>query len=298
MRKIVLLLVVFSLLFSIPSIAGAQGPDTVLGELIVQIWPEYDRPEALVIYDFTLAPTVLPATVQIRIPQGSELLAVAQDTPQGLMIYPYEFIADVGEYDVVVMTLTEMGKYRVEFYEPLERNGSQRRYALEWPGDYAVGNFLVFVQKPISARNLKTDPALPELPGPDGFLYAQGQFTNLPAGQVFTIALEYEKDDDSLSTANLPASISAPLETAQGGTFPLTTALPWLLGGFGAAMIVGGVLWFWYSGRGRRDGRPSRKRHNAHTEHETGSQVYCSQCGKRAEGSDRFCRACGARLRR
>jgi hypothetical protein len=298
MRKFVFLVAVFCLLFSIPSIAGAQSPDIVLGEVIIQIWPEYDKPEALVIYDFSLSPTVLPATVQIRIPKDGELLAVAQDTPQGLMMHPYEFIAGVGEYDLVVMTLTEMGKYRVEFYEPLERSGSQRRYILDWPGDYAVGNMLVFVQKPIGVRNLKTDPVLPELPGPDGFIYAQGQFTNLPAGQVFTLVLEYEKDDDSLSVANLPASISAPLETAQGSTFPLTTALPWLLGGFGAALIVGGLLWFWYSGRGRGNGRPSRKRHAVRAEHGTGDQVYCSQCGKRAEGSDRFCRACGARLRR
>ena len=299
MQKVLFLLVVFVVLFSISSVAGAQSPDTILAELVVQIWPEYDRPEALVIYDFILAPTVLPATVQIRIPEGGELLAVAQETPQGLMTHPYEFLTGVGGYDVIVMTLTDSGRYRVEFYEALTRNGNQRQYTFDWPGNYAVENLFVLVQKPIGARNFTTTPKMSELPGNDGFLYAQQQFNNLPAGQSFTLALEYDKDDEALSISNLPVSIIAPIETAQGSTFPLSTNLPWILGGLGAVLIVGGVTWFWYSGRGRRSSQSSkRKRHGAGIEPETGGQAYCSQCGKRAESADRFCRACGARLRR
>jgi hypothetical protein len=298
MRRVVLLWVAIACLVLPSSMAGAQAPEISFEEVIIQVWPEYDEPKALVIYDFKLAPTVLPVTVQIRIPGDGELFAFAQYTEQGLMNVPYDSPVADGDYNILTLTLTELATYHLEYYTPLERIGNLRQYALDWPGDYAITSLNVFVQKPIGARNLSTTPEMPEMLGRDGFVYAQGQFSNLPAGETFSIAFQYEKDDESLSITNLPTSITGTLDTAQGSTFPLTSSLPWLLGGFGAALIAGGVLWFWYSGQGRAGNRNSvRKRHTTRSEGGSGEQVYCSQCGKRAEGSDRFCRACGARLR-
>lgn len=296
MQKIILL-VVFTLFLGLagPAPVGAQSAP-VLEELVIQIWPEYDQPAALVIYDFKVAQESLPATLKIRVPKDGNIFAVAQDTSQGLMNVPYEPPVTEGDYDVLTLALTESSFYRVEYYAPLQRNGITRLYGLTWPGDYAVTSLQVLVQKAVGARNLQTQPSLTELPGPDGFIYAQGEFKDLPAGQAFELSLQYEKDDDKLSAAGQPPSMPG-LEQAQGSTFSLTQALPWLAGGLGVALILGGLLWYWQSGRaGQANRAASRKRHS--TQPTTEEQMYCSQCGKRAESNDRFCRACGARLRR
>lgn len=298
MRRITLL-TVFLLLLSIPTLAGAQSSAPVLDELIIQVWPEYDQPAVLVIYDFRVAQTALPVTLKIRVPKDGNIFAVAQSTSEGLMNVPYEPPVGEGDYDVLTLTLTESSIYRVEYYAPLVRSGIKRSYTLDWPGDYAVDYLQVFVQKPIGARNLTTQPGLPELPGLDGFVYAQGEFNNLPTGRPFSISFEYEKDDNTLSIANQTVSLTGALETAQGSTFSLTSSLPWLLGGLGVVLIVGGVFWFWKSGRAQKGGSDStRRRHAARSQNDVSEGTYCSQCGKRAEGGDRFCRACGARLRR
>ena len=301
MRKITLLLLLSLLLLS-PSLAQAQSAPT-LGEFVIQIWPEYDQPSALVIYDFKVAAgTPLPVSVQVRIPKDGNIIAVAQETDQGLLNVLYEPPVTQGDYDVLTLAINDFTYHRIEFYAPLQKNGVQRKYSLIWPGDYAVNQLTVLVQKPFGARNLSTQPSLVEnMPSADGFVYAQGSFTAVPVGQPFSISIQYEKDDDTLSIAKQSPSPAGTLEKAQGSTLPITVLLPWLAGGLGVSLIVGGLLWYWQSGRSRsQNKRSSSRRHRSSqpAEDDEASNIYCSQCGKRAEGADRFCRACGARLRR
>jgi hypothetical protein len=296
MRKIIVL-VVLALCLGLATGPAAAQSAPVIQDFVVQIWPEYDQPAALVIYDFRVAQESLPATLKIRVPQDANVFAVAQSTNQGLMNVPYEPPALEGEYNVLTLDITEAVFYRVEYYAPLQRSGNMRLYKFHWPGDYAVGSLQVLVQKAVGARNLQTMPALTELPGPDGFIYAQAEFKDLPAGEAFNLTLQYEKDDERLSATDQPPAAMPGLEQAQGSAMSLTQALPYLAGGLGLILVVGSLFLYWQSGRNRQAKREaSRKRHVAVRQPD--GQVYCSQCGKRAAEGDRFCRDCGARLRR
>lgn len=299
MRNVILLFVAVLFLVT-PTLAGAQSEAPVLEELIVQVWPEYDQPSVLVIYDFRLAAgTPLPVSLKLRIPKDGNIFAVAQETSDGLMNVLYEPPVTEGDYDVLTLVINDLSSHRIEFYAPYQRSGNLRQYSLLWPGDYAVNAMTVMVQKPTGADKLTTEPALSELPGGDGFIYARGAFSNLALGEPFSLSVQYEKDGDALSVQSQPPTLPG-LEQPAAGVFSLTQALPWLAGGLGLALIVGGLAWYWQSGRSQRPGRgAARKRHVPRPDDSAGEQqVYCSQCGKRAEGADRFCRACGARLRR
>ena len=71
-----------------------------------------------------------------------------------------------------------------------------------------------------------------------------------------------------------------------------------ILGVFGVVLVVGGIAWYQLSGQKRRKAvHPQRKKHKQ-DESQKGETTYCPQCGKRATGQDRFCRACGGKLRR
>ncbi len=296
----VLLFAVFALFLLTPTLVEAQAA-LIFDEVTIQVWPEFDQPAALVIVDLHLAEnTPLPQTLKIRIPKGANLIAVALDSGagQGLLTVPYEPPILEGEYEVLTLAITEAATYRLEYYALLTKNGATRNYDLIWPGDYAVQKLYVSVQKPAGARDLKTDPALTEaLPAPDGFVYWQGLFENLAANQVFSLKVSYAKDDDSLSIEQETPQPGSSLDEAQGGSLALDVILPWVLAGLGILLVSGGVYWFWQSGQ-TAAGNPARRKRSPHATEEADNRVYCSQCGKRAEPGDGFCRACGARLRR
>ncbi len=91
MRKLMLMLTLLILLMFVPVPAQAQSV-IHLSSVSVDIWPEYDQPAVLMIYQITLASdTTLPASLSLRIPSGVEINAVAVvDPTQGLVNAPYE----------------------------------------------------------------------------------------------------------------------------------------------------------------------------------------------------------------
>ena len=111
MRKFMLLFVLVSLLL-LPTSVQAQG-DVNFSELTIQLWPEYDHPDMLVMYSFTLAAdSVLPAEVQVRIPASANLNAVAKVEDGTMMNVPYDAPLKEGEKaQVDVKTKMEPGYF-------------------------------------------------------------------------------------------------------------------------------------------------------------------------------------------
>lgn len=298
MRKVVMLLaLVLALVF--PQAAQAQS-DVALGDVVIQLWPEYDKAAVLVIYDFTVAAgTNLPAVVNLRMPAGAQLLAVAREENGGLINVDYLPPKRQGTDDVLSISITNSAPYHVEFYVNYTRSGNLRNFEFLWPADYAVANLKIRFQEPVGAKNVTVDPEMtPSGPEQDGFTYRNAEQTQLPAGKPVAFKFSYEKDNDNLSSASLGVQPTAPLDQPVSGQAQFMTYLPWFLGALGVVLIVGGGMWYWLTGRtSSGSARGRKKRHAAREEAEGDAQVYCSQCGKRAQGQDRFCRACGARLR-
>jgi hypothetical protein len=265
----------------------------------VQIWPEYDQPSVLVIYDLQLtAETALPAQVSLSLPKSASILALAEQTPNGLLTVPGQQAVS-GETQVITFTADKKTVYRLEYYLPFAQMGAVRTFDFVWPGDYAVNKMTVSLQEPIGASNLKTTPALSApFVAQDEFVYRNASYTNLPVGQAYTLQVSYQKSDNSLSVSGSKVQPSQPIEQAEGRSTSLMDVLPWILGGLGIVLVVGGVAWYQLDRQHQgRAGSFQRKRHKQN-EVKANEPVYCPQCGKRATGQDRFCRACGGKLRR
>jgi len=302
MRKSVFLLLVLSILLATPFAVRAQA-DVTFDKLQVQLWPDYDQASVLVIYDFSVsAETTLPAEISLRLLKGSQLLAVAKEENGALVNLQNQLLEPEGEFNSLSFSVADRSIHHVEFYIPYTRQGNSRSFSFRWTGDYAVKTASVRLQEPIDATDIKTDPVLSPIgKQPDGFVYYARDLNSLSSGQGIVINVSYLKPTDTLSASSLDIQSTQPLDQNIPGQSTYLSYLPWALGGLGVVLLLIAGWVYLASGRAGRAIPRSRKRHVSAASEVSGDdekQIHCAQCGKRTQPGDRFCRACGARIRR
>jgi len=297
------ILFVLSLLLAPAAVAQEQ---LTLSSSQIQIWPEYDQPGVLVIYQITLSDTTsLPVSLSIRIPiAAGDPNAVAARQVDGAL-YNIDHTRQVsGEWALINFT-TSSAEVQVEYYDPgLTKEGAARHYSYTWPGDYSVSEMLIQVQQPVNTTDMRISPSLgPGVSGDDNLTYFTQNLGAVSAGQNIRITIDYQKSNDTLSAESLPVQPSAPIPQSAVPDTNLSTWLPWILGILGAGLIVGAIVWFWQTSR-QRPVAKGRRRHTSVGGRETQvssntgeAAVYCAQCGKRAAPGDQFCRSCGTPIR-
>jgi hypothetical protein len=298
MRKWFLIFMMAALL-ALPSLAFAQT-DLTLTNVEVQLWPEYDQRSMLALVDYSVpANTTLPVDLQFRIPKDANLIAVAVYGADGSLLTAETKDSKVeGEWAFFTVTLDSLHG-RFEYYQPLTFNGDQRVFSYLWSNSYAVDAFTISVLEPTDVTSLSAEPKLATTTQQQGLNYHSGSPVKLATDEQFTLNLEYTKTTDTLvASAPSPQTVQPvePLDETTAGRVSLSNSLPYIIGGLGVIMVVGGVFYYWQSGRD--NAKKSRSRKHSRSDEDDGSDVYCAQCGTRARGGDRFCRTCGSRLRK
>ena len=290
MRKFFLLLLAASLLI-FPTLASAQSEPS-LKELSVQLWPEYDRADMLVMYSITLADdTPLPASLEIRVPADAELNAVAKLSENSMLTVPYDAPIRDGAWVILPLVMDELTTYRVEYYQAMEIEGATRNFSFLWESDYDAESLYVEFQQPPSATNLTTKPVFQnQNPVAEGMIYHILTQGKLLAGQSFELEISYDKNNDDFTVSSMPVEVGG-VPASDTSSFSLSDSLPAILVGVGVLLIVGGLVYFFLAGRGETASPQKRKRSKG------GEAKYCHECGSRASGNDKFCRSCGVKLR-
>ena len=255
-RKLLALLFlgVGTMTFWVP--AAAQAP-IVLSGMLVQLWPEYDQPSMLVLYDFQVAPgTKLPTSLTIRIPKAANLTAVAvHGAGDALLNADYSNSSSDEAWQSIAIQIVSTDGYRVEYVQPLVRSGNERQFTYSWPGDYAVQNFNLSVRMPIDAASVRATPSL-QTGEKDSTTYWLGQdFDAMPGGKEFKFELAYTRASESPAQPQQGLEPSQPLDAGTPGRVMIGNYIPYFLGALGVLLIAGGILYFWQAGRGR----PSRQ---------------------------------------
>jgi hypothetical protein len=301
MSRWLIVLMMVALFFGIIPAQAVQAQGGVEFDSVqVDLWPEYDRPEVLVIYRLTLSDaTSLPAQVSLRIPAvaGDPYNLANQDVDGMLYLLNYEKAVE-GEWLRLTFT-TPTPNLQIEFYDPgIKKQGNLRSYEFKWAADYSVTNMTVKVQQPLKATDFKLAPAMGSAQkGSDGLLYYTTVVGAVDVATPVSLSFSYLKPDETLSFNSLPVQVSYPVQ-APGAEVDWPTILPWILGGAGVLLLGLGGLWFWRSGRkSAATGAEHRHRPNSSQTDGGAGGVFCHQCGKRSGPGDTFCRACGTRLR-
>lgn len=258
----------------------AQGV-TAVDRLSVEIWPDYDEANVLVLLTGELSSdTPLPATLTVPLPANARLNAVARITSDGFMSddIPYTETADA-----VTLTTPE-SSFRVEYYHPYRADGQQRDFTFTWTADFAINQISLSIQQPLSADTLTTNPTSTAITTSqaDGLSYHVLPIQAVPAGQTYTATITYHMTSPLLTATRLQNQ-AGEVDTA------VTPNWAFYLAAAGTALI--GIAMFWQVYNNRQKARRPVQRRPAT------KSSFCHNCGQRRHQGDQFCRQCGTTLK-
>lgn len=291
---------VFTLLFGLmvfPSGASAQG-GAKLESLSIELWSEFDKPSMLVINNFVVSKdTPLPASVTMRFPKEGNLIAVAIENKGDWFNTDFEGPVEQGNWQTITLNVKSYDPHRMEYYQPLTREQNKRQFKYQWFGDYYVKQFNLNVLIPEDSTHLVADPPLSNTEVSANSLHLVGSISRseMKMGKSFEFDLSYERTSDTLTAPNQANQVqsSEPIGPDTPGRVSVDR-LPWLIGGMGLALIAIALWAYWRSTQSSGSGEPRpRRRRTQLTQEGKDAQVYCHECGARAQAGDRFCRTCG-----
>jgi hypothetical protein len=183
----------------------------------------------------------------------------------------------------------------VEYYLPYVVNNNRRAFSFTWLADLTVNRLTLRVQKPLSASSLITEPATTNVfRGEDGFTYHTFPVQAVPAGQSFSVQVDYTMTTAQLSAENL----SAPLTRVQGSgvnsSLNSKAGTNWSIVAAVVGSIIIVILFVWQIATRRRRATPPRT-HQARAKSQYHSK-FCPNCGNPTGKDDRFCSNCGTAL--
>jgi hypothetical protein len=301
----------------IPTPAGGPAP-APLAHLEIALWPEYDRPEVLVIFRSQLPDSQpLPAAVTFNLPSTVPALnAVAYlDESRNTLVNVPQFTFSPGNGGKTLSFSTPARRFQFEYYAAalLSKQGQGRILSFSFTTSNDVADGVFEVQQPAGATAYASDPPPSTTETrPDGLAYAVYQLGAMPAGQARSLRATYSRttDDRSVKTLgiNVATSSDQPAVEVGGATgLPTNVALILIAAGI---LLVGGTGGYWMWSR-----RPAGREPAAHNlPHPASRQAppdkrpqpltigqkraaYCHRCGAHFRDDAQFCHACGAERR-
>lgn len=282
-----LLLILLILMGQSPGVSHAKG-DMRIAEMRVSIWPEYDDPRVLVMYQGRFHPdSPLPAPVGFRIPKGAEIHMAGSISPQGGHQHLPFKVSLAGEGAEVNYDLP-VPEFYMEFYYNPFKGGEKKSFDYSLPTSYPVDKLEVYIQQPLRATELKAVPKpLSVFSDERGFKYSYYAFQGLARGRELKIRVSYTKADPNPSVEK--ASGMAPEGSVeQKGRFN-----PYIIiiSVFVSVMIaITGYYLIGRRGEAKLGVAPNREKGRR--------ERFCPHCGQPASRDDNFCPQCGTRLRK
>jgi hypothetical protein len=318
MSKLLLILVFSLLVLTTPALAQDTQPaaaeTATLTDLQIALWPEYDRPEMLVIYRGLFAPdTPLPVAVEIRLPARiGQPTAVAYVDEAGQRFNQQHTTRVEDDQLVVSFELTTPG-FQLEYYDDLPKDSAgMREYAFTYAADYPITALNLEFQVPPTADAFTLDP-----PGDsvitegDGLAYHLVRKGPLAGDETLNWTLAYQKGDEEMTASGF---VQAPTPAAAAPTTSdsdNSTVLIFLVAFVALVAVGAGAYWVGRRAQSIPESAPPPKRQKRRGSGKGSASppqrlslsdleeaAYCHKCGTQLRHDSEFCHKCGAEVRR
>lgn len=307
-KQLILILISAVCLSAVPGVMAQETPDLdqaapSLATLQISLWPEFDRPDVLVIYRGLLAAdTPLPVPVEFAIPADvGDLHALAYVDESGQRLNLTSTSRVEGQERIFSFELPALA-FQLEYYDPLPVDETgQRSYTFGYQADYAVRDLSVEVLEPPTASNFVLEPPADSVVPEGSLVYHVAQVGALAVDEARTWTLRYDKDNADLTISMMqqeqpPSALPTAASPVEGDT---STVLLFFVA-FVALVAVGAVA-FWL---GRRTGNeeeppldasfPARKKRQGPAR---GQGAFCHRCGTQLRSDSEYCHKCGTQVR-
>jgi hypothetical protein len=255
-----------------------RNPGLVFERIDVQVWPEYDAPQVLVLSEFRLPPgTAMPFAFQMAIPKGARVTALGEVETTGEFrpaAGPPPVDRSGGEWDVAQLEVKGSHVLLMEYYYDPGLDLAGRRafeFLYEFPGDASESSLVV--QRPARSADFQLDPKLDEVTtGPDGLKYEMQEVGEVRAGERYLLGVGYSKADREPSVE--PATVAAaPGQEDHSARNNFIIVM--------AVLLVASLVALGLGIRARRNN----------------SSPVCPECGEAFEPHANFCIECGLSFR-
>ncbi|MBI4317048.1 MAG: zinc ribbon domain-containing protein [Chloroflexi bacterium] len=285
----------------------------------LSVWPEYDEPRVLVIYDGQMAETSgYPKQIAFRVPKDAEMNQVCGISDKNEHLCQLYETKEDGDFKLITYNVP-VPHFFLEYYWYPIRGEGQRDISYAFSTVSPMDKLEVEVQQPLRSIDFTVSPTpLTTASDNQGFKYAQYTYDKVNADQKLDLKIGYSKTD---------GNPSVPKQKQGGGTGlgGSTNLNVWLL--VAGAAIVGVVAYFGLSRRSRLVAQPAssrtrpaiqtgaRKQPGVYRPQSASSRpttaqktqapasrapagrVFCTSCGAELTAGDRFCSECGQKVR-
>lgn len=303
-KAVVFSLTLIFLLVSV-TVGQAQTSDPSLDSLLIDVWPDYDRPSILILISGTFPEnTPLPAEITIPMPEGADLLVVARiDAADGRM---KDDITYTESADGVTLTTPDR-EFRVEYYIPYEANNLERSFDFTWTAPFEVNQAAFKLQQPSAATDYTFEPAAANTTLIEGLTYYITSAQPLSVGQSMSMSLNYTLAENRLSIEDLRSNITDAQTTFNEGAETAgqerNNNLPLIAVGIGVLLVLG-ALSYQLLMRGGDSGSVSPRQRKPRPTRSTAASSsgrggkFCHNCGESIGDTDKFCANCGTAVKR
>ncbi|MGD2057701.1 MAG: hypothetical protein PVI04_03145 [Anaerolineales bacterium] len=222
MRRATFLFTLTIILFAFSGSPARAQEAAAFESIEVALWPEYDRPAMLVLYLARLeADADLPATVSLPLPEGvAKPHVVAAWFPDGRLDDSVDWTIETqAGRRVVTVTAATTGVW-IEFYAPLEQQGTERSFTFEWPGGLSAAAFNFEVLHPVGASDFVVEPGGEVTTEDDGLTYTSLDLGRLDPADRPQINVSYSKTDLLPVAWGAPPEPAAPLAVLEVALWP------------------------------------------------------------------------------
>jgi hypothetical protein len=306
------LVIGFLLAFLVGPVHAQDAP--TISNLEIALWPEFDRPEMLVIYQGTMAAdTPLPVAVEFRIPSKvGAPTAVAYVGESGDRLNQQYTTRVEGDWLVVSFELATLG-FQLEYYDALPVDAAgQREYTYGYVADYAIANLNLEFQVPPTAQGFALEPeADSTVQEADGLTYHLVLPGSVAQGTEQSWKLAYQKNNSELTVSAFVQPETAVPAAPEAENADGSTVLIFLIAFVALAAVGAGA--FWLGRRTQPVGRPASPQRRQPKRRGSGrggqpqarspqrlgttGALFCHRCGAQLRSDSEFCHMCGTVVR-
>jgi hypothetical protein len=226
--------------------ANAWAEDSLsIGRMRVMIWPEYDDPSILVVYDGRFTDdSKFPTTTDFLIPKGVIINDICSLSPGGQHFCQLYDISEGDKYDTAHLSLPFSNFYLSFHLAPIDLEIAKRQIEYVIKANHPIGSMEVDIQQPLRSTEFTISPSGGEAYNEKDFSHFTYTLEDIAKGEDRVFKIGYVKETREPSVDVKFASMTgrrvwgSPYETQRN-----VKTIIYVVFGTGLSMVLAATIW-------------------------------------------------------